>query len=126
MEEICKELGFVGENVQMYARKVSIITSFGVQMVLTFLRVLKILYKGLHVDNHKLSLLLFERNHPHYHQLMSHGKLIEVLIPPQIRNLDSINNSQMQTFRAPGVIIPKTKSYSTVLNCRTGGNKQGE
>lgn len=143
MKEICKELGFVSENAQMYAKKGSdhhklwdileacyiaftdelllpyvrscqtknieptvenywdefclVVRNpnyiFVQQMVFTFLHALMILRKGMRMNKqeyiyagkNKLSLLFFGRNHPHYHQLISYEKRIEVLMPHEVR-----------------------------------------
>jgi len=66
-KEICKEFGFVSENAQMYAKKGSDH------------------HKPWDILENKLLLLFFDRNHLHFHQLMSYEKRIEVLMPHEVR-----------------------------------------
>ena len=64
-------------------------------MVLTFLHAMMTFRKGILINNHKyifagktkLSLIFLGRNHPHYHQLISHEIRIEALMPHEICKL---------------------------------------
>ena len=65
------------------------------QITFTFLHGLMILRKGIRANSYKhiyagknkLSVLLFCRNHPHYQQFVSFEKMIEALMPLEIRAL---------------------------------------
>ena len=65
------------------------------QITFTVLHGLMILRKGIRANSYehiytgknKLSVLLFGRNHPHYQQLVSFEKMIEALMPREIRAL---------------------------------------
>ena len=61
-------------------------------MGLTFLHIMMIFRKSIRINNHEYifagksnpSLLFFGRNHPHYHQLISHEIRIEALMSGDI------------------------------------------